>query len=496
MDIKTEDLERFLDFFSLGRDRGLGSNQFLRIKIPSASLTSGNLREIARMSNDYGRGYAEVTDRQDIQLHWIDGGKGPEIFARLEELGFTTDKCGQAYPGARYGDVRNIVVCPTAGIDRNEIIDIRPLAGKINGFFKGNRDFLDMPKKFKISITGCDIGCTKPEIQDLGLFAVKSGGEAGFAALVGGGLGSTVPGPILARPLGVFIPQDDAFEVTRAMVEIHRDNSNRETKTKARFKWLVNEWGVEKVRNVLHEKLGKELEPLEAIPRISGEEHAGTQEQKDGNYFVNVPLVGGILTSGQLTEIADIADKLGSGEIRTTSWQNFLLINIPESKLDIAKQRLKAAGMPLKGSLLRWTAVGCAADFCGKSTEPHPKQMVNNIIEHLENRFGDAIDNLKLKLCVTGCSHDCGLRMIGNIGLLGVQTKKEGGGELYSIYLCGRLGENASLATMAVKALEPALVIEAIEKLVEACIKEGYGDFAEYCLSRPLEELIEIAKRK
>ncbi len=495
LEIQTDDITRFAVKFSLGRDRGLGSKHFLRIKVLAGALTSKQFREIAQMADDYSRGYAEITNRQDIQLHWVQGKDAPEAFARLEKLGFTTDKCGQAFPGARYGDVRNVVVCPVAGVNKHELIDVSPIAKQINEFFIGNRDFLDMPKKFKISITGCELGCTKPEIQDLGLFAAKHKGEVGFAALVGGSVGATQPGPRLAKPLGVFIKPEEVFEVAKLLAEIHRDHSNRESKAKARFKWLVESWGVERVREKLEEKLGRKLERYEFGPKMSGEEHQGVQEQKHGGYFINIPLIGGILSSEPMRKVADIADKFGSGELRLTTFQNLILLNIRKGKVEEALKRLEDAGLPVKGVPLRWTAIGCAADFCGKSAEPHPKQMAREMVDHLESRFGDALNDLKLKLCITGCPNDCGLCAIGNIGLLGVQVKKDGAKEFYNLYLGGGLGANASLSGPVGKMVEPGRVKMMVEKLVAACLKEGFKDFGEFCRAHKPEELKSLASK-
>ncbi len=496
LEIQTEDIVRFADRFSLGRDRGLGSRQFLRIKLPAGAVTSAQFREIAQMADDYGKGYAEITDRQDIQLHWIQGKDAPEAFARLEKLGFSTDKCGQAFPAARYGDVRNVVACPITGLNKNEMIDVAPLAKRINDFFTANVDYLDLPRKFKISITGCELCCTRPEMQDVGLFAVKRGGEVGFAALAGGALGPSQPGPRLAKALGVFIRPDDVFGVVKALVEIHRDHGNRESKPKARFKWLVEAWGVERIREKLEERLGKKLERLDhGNPSVSGEEHLGVQEQKDGKHFINVPLFGGVLSSEKMMQIADIVDEFGGGELRTTPYQNLILTNVQGGKLNGALLRLEKVGLPVRGSPLRWTAVGCAADFCGKSAEPHPKQVAREIAGHLEKRFGAALNNLKLLIHISGCPHDCGLYAIGGIGLLGVNVKGNGEEQRYNISVGGELGARAGLGQPLERMVKPERVKVTIEKLVAACIEEGFKDFGEFCRAHTLDELKSLASK-
>jgi len=429
-------------------------------------------------------------------LHWIEGKHAPEIFSRLERLGFTTDKCGQAFPGARYGDVRNIVACPVSGVNENELIDIRPLVKRMNDFFVGNKDFLDMPRKFKISITGCELGCTKPEIQDLGLVAVERGNEVGFIALVGGSLGSSQPGPHLAKPLGIFIRPDEVFEVAKALAEIHRNHGNRESKLKARFKWLVETWGIEKLRGELEEKLGRELDRYEFEgPRISGEEHLGVQRQRQGGYFINIPLMGGMLSSEKMRSIADLVDDFGSGELRLTPYQNLILINIRKGKVDETLKELGGIELLVGGPPLRWTSVGCAAGFCifGKSAEPYSKQMVKEIINHLESRFGRSLNDLELKINIAGCPHGCGLHLIGDIGLLSAEIKGNGAEKRYNLYLGGGLGARASLGKLVVKMVEPKRVKTMIDNLVAACIRDGFRDFREFCQSRTMEELKSIA---
>ncbi|MFQ6129509.1 MAG: nitrite/sulfite reductase [Candidatus Hadarchaeaceae archaeon] len=495
IEIPTEDIAQFSTRFSLGRDRGMDSRQFLRIKVPAGELTSEHLRAIADLSDQYGRGYAEITDRQDIQLHWIQGKDGPEIFAKLDELGFTTDKCGQSYPGARYGDTRNVVVCPATGVNKHELIDVAPLAKKINDFFIGNLDYLDLPRKFKISITGCELGCTRPEMQDLGLFAVKRDGEVGFAAIVGGSLGPSQPGPRLGKPLGVFIRLDEVFDVAKAMVDVFKENGNRESKPKARFKWLVETWGLEKVRDEFEQKLGRKLERFEhGYPEVSGEEHTGIQEQKDGKKFICVPVVGGVLSSERLRGIADISDKFGEGKIRVTPYHNFILPHVQRDKLGAVLKRLGEIGLPVEGSPLRWTIVACASDFCGKSVEPHPKQVAKQIVEHLESRFGEKLNDLKLLVHLSGCMHDCGLHHIGHIGMLGVKAMGgDGVKQAYNLAVGGELGVKSSLSQPLERMLTPDQVIKMVENLVGGCLKEGFKDFGEFCRVHPLDAIKSIA---
>ena len=253
----TKDLEALHDRYVLGKDKCEGSSHFLRIKIPNGRLNAEQFKAIADLSKAYGRGYAEITDRQNLQLHWVEYEKALEIFTKLDKIGFSTDHGGQGIPNAHCGDVRAIVSCPAAGIDKHELIDTWPIVKQLDSFFNGNKDFLDLPRKLKIAVSGCNLNCGNPEIHDLSFVAVKrSSDEVGFAVLVGGTIAAV---PELARPLNVIVKPEEILDVARCTAEIFRDFGSREMKAKARFRWLVDAWGTEKLRKTIEEKMGKTL---------------------------------------------------------------------------------------------------------------------------------------------------------------------------------------------------------------------------------------------
>ena len=327
----AENVEKFIGRYSIGRDDGEGSLHFVRIKIPGGILTSEQFREIARLALKYSRGVAEITDREDIQLHWIRAEDSIEIFSKMDEMGLTTDMCGQGFPGARYGDVRNIICCPVSGIERDEIYNCYPIARELTRFFTGNPEYLDLPRKFKIAMTGCGADCVRAEINDLAFVAVKNSGIVGFTILVGGSIGASLPGPRLAKPTGVFIRPESAFKVAVAAVEIFRDYGNRESKAKARFKWLIEEWGLEKFLSILESKINVGLEKYDGSIFVRETDHEGIQPQNNNGYFyVNIPILGGRLTSYIMCKIAELADKYGSGEIRLTPTQNIIIPMFPK----------------------------------------------------------------------------------------------------------------------------------------------------------------------
>jgi sulfite reductase beta subunit-like hemoprotein len=491
IEISTDDMERFVDRFSLGRDRGRGSQHFLRVKVLGGVINSEQLRGIAALAEKYD-GYAEVTDRQDVQLHWIRSEDAIDVFSTIEKLGFTTDKCGQGFPGPRYGDVRNIVSCPIAGVNRHELINPYPLVKRVGEFFTGNRDYLDLPRKFKISITGCNTSCVKPEVNDLSLIAVRKNSDVGFTVLAGGSVGISMPGPRLARHLKIFVKQEDAFDLIRAFVEVHRDNSSRESKPKARFKWLVENWGMQRLREEIENRLGRKLEDYEGKIPLNGEtEHIGVSEQRqDGLFYISIPLLGGVLSANKMMEIARIADEYGTGDVRLTPSQNVIIINVRREDVDAALAELSKAGMPVEGSSLRWTAVACPADFCGKTTGPHPKELASAVVERLERRLGDQLNGRRINLKISGCPNGCGQHLIADIGLMGVPVRAgDGVKQTFDIYVGGRVGPKASIGKLLASRLPAEVAGDAIEKIVSAFVAGGFQDFGEFCDAMGIEQL-------
>lgn len=485
----TEDIERFTNRYSLGSERGEGSRHFLRIKIPNGILTTQQFRKIAQLAKKYSKGYAEVTDRQDIQLHWIEAEDAPSIFAQLEEIGFTTDRCGQGYPGARYGDVRGIVGCPVAGVNKSELIDTTPIVKELDKFFTGNRDFQDLPRKFKISVSGCPLNCTNPTVHDLSFVALKHpSGRIGFVVLVGGTVGIA---PRLAESLEAFVEPNMVVNITKAIAEIYRDYGKRESKAKARFRWLVEEWGIEKLRRKVEEKIGSSIETykLNHLP-ISRGEHIGSHPQKqEGYFYISIPILGGMLSTDKMLKIADTAEKYGSYDLRLSPSQNIIIINLPKEHVDFVVKRIEQIGFKMKGSALRWTTIACAGNFCGKAPE-HPKKRAIETVEYLEERLGETLKNLNLRICLSGCPNGCARHLIADIGMQAVQLTVEGKPTpCYNIYVGGRLDANSSLGRLIKRAVRAEQVKYEVENLIVTYIKNktSLGSFHDFNNKHSLE---------
>ncbi len=494
--ISTADLERFIGRYSIGRDSNplnpTESLHFLRIKVPGGFITSKQLRRVADLAKTYGRGYAEISDRQDIQLHWIKSEDALQIFSIMDELGFTTDMCGQSFSGARYGDARNIVLCPVSGVEKDEVLNGYSLMKKLSDLFIGNPDFMDMPRKFKFSISGCGSDCTRAEINDLALVAVRKQGEVGFTLLAGGSIGASLPGPRLAKSLGVFVRPEEAFDVAVATIEIHRDYGNRESKAKARFKWLLENWGFEKFLSLLEEKLGKHLESYDGPVFMKQSGHEGVQPQsQEGYYYVNIPLMGGRLSSDEMVSLANLSDEYGSGELRLTAIQNIIIPNVKEK--DVLLKRLEEMGFSLNGSKLRWVSMGCASDFCGKTKSPHAKETFKEIVGHLEKQFGNELLNeAGFRIHVSGCPNNCCANSIAEIGLAAKLVREnDERAQCYDILLGGGFGQKPFLGRVVEMKVPANRLKQKVEFLLRNYLKKRKHaeSLREFCNRHSVEKL-------
>ena len=260
----------------------------LRIKFPNGILTSEQLRAVGRLSVRYGRGMGDITTRQNIQLHWLRIEDMPVVLDELNAVGLSfTQACGDVW--------RNVVGCPLAGVDGHELLDSRPLIAELERTFVGDKRFSNLPRKFKVSVSGCVHRCAQHEIQDIGLVAVEHGGAIGYDVWVGGGLGASAR---MGRRLDVFVLPEDAAAVCAAITEIYRDEGKRTKRTRARIKFLVDEWGVERLRAEVEAKLGRSLSTsvAPADPIDPHRDHLGVHPQLEpGRYYLGATTLTGPL---------------------------------------------------------------------------------------------------------------------------------------------------------------------------------------------------------
>jgi len=441
---------------------GLVSDYFMmRIGIPNGIVSASQLRAIGGLTRKYARNLADITMRQNIQLHWLTIESLPEIVDSLDAIGLS--------PKGACGDVvRNVTGCPLAGVAADELIDASPLAEEISNLLKGNPEFYNLPRKFKISVAGCPSWCSYPEINDIGLTAVKHNGEVGYSLRVGGGLSTE---PHLAVRLDAFVLPHQAVPVVRAIAEIFRDQQGlRENRERARMKYLFLKegWTPESFLAELQSRLDFTLLPgvPEQIPDEILRDHAGIHPQRQpGLSYVGASVLRGRMTGEQLEAAAELAERFGSGSLRATVNQNLLFIDIPNNKTAELARELNQIGLQVDGSNFWRGAVACTGtEFC-KLAITETKGFTRWLVDELEERLPQF--DQQLKLHVTGCPNSCGQHWIADIGLEGKKIKFEG--KLTdAFYFCvgGAVGLHASIARPVGFRCPAPLVPEAIERLL------------------------------
>ncbi|WP_263384390.1 precorrin-3B synthase [Granulicella arctica] len=394
----------------------------MRIGLPNGILTSHQLRVIGGITRKHARNLSDITTRQNIQLHWLTIESLVDVIDQLTEIGLS--------PKGACGDVvRNVTGCPLAGIDGHELVDASPLAVEIAHHLTANPAFYNLPRKFKVSVTGCPLWCSYPEINDVGLTAIKRGDEVGYTLRVGGGLSTE---PHMAVRIPAFIRQDQALAVTTATAEIFREQQElRENRTRARLKYLFmrHGWTAESFLAALEEKLGYRLDPSPAdqdiIPDDIYRDHIGvTRQRQDGLSSVGASVLRGRLTGEQLEQLADLADEYGSGELRTTIMQNILIVNVPNDKTIALIEALKQIDLHVEVSPFWRGAIACTGtEFC-KLAIAETKAFSKWLVSEMEDRL-PGFDQ-QIKLHVTGCTNSCGQHWIADIGLEGKKLKHNG----------------------------------------------------------------------
>ena len=434
----------------------------MRIAIPNGIATAKQLRAIGTLTRDHARNLADITTRQAIQLHWLPVESLPHAVEALDAIGLSSrGACGDV--------VRNVTGCPMAGLDKHELIDASPLAKAIARELNGNSEFYNLPRKFKITVTGCPVWCSYPETNDIALSAVRRGDEIGYSVRVGGGLSSE---PHLAVKLDAFVREDQAIAVVRGIVEIFREQQGlRESRDRARLKYLfVREgWTTERFLDELHSKLDFRLSP--GVDDYAHDDvfrdHAGVHAQKQpGLYSVGATVLNGRMSGEQLLALADIAEKYAGAEIRTTVMQNFVIPNVPQANLEAVLSGLKTLGLAVEATNFWRGAVACTGtEFC-KLAITETKGFTRWLVEEMEGRIPDFDQHIKLH--VTGCPNGCGQHWIADVGLEGKKIKVDGKlSDAWSFALGGSLGVHAGVARIVNYRCLSAEVPNALERLLQ-----------------------------
>lgn len=444
--------------------RGAEDAHMMRFKVPGGRLRAAQAATIGAISDRYGRGpvtnprwgegFCDITTRQDIQLHWVAMADVPGIWARLEEVGLgTLQACGDS--------ARNVLCCPVSGVDAEEVFDAYPAARAISEFFTGNREYANLPRKFKISLTGCRDDCAQAELNDIGLWPARNGdGRVGFNVLVGGGLSD---GPRLASDIDVFVTVDQAVELTRAVAQLYGELGNREHRGLCRMRYLVQELGPERFRAELATRAAFDLPTAgEALTRRYRGDHVGVHAQRQpGLVYVGLNVTVGRIAGSDLVEAARLAATYGDGDIRLTTSQNLLLTGVAEDRLDdLLAEPLLQRHSPFPGPFERGAVACTGTEFCRfaiietKQRMAHWARLLDRQLTAEETTGPGAGDGPRgrssdgeeiIRVHLSGCSASCAQPQIADIGLRGETAHRQGRlVEAVDVGLGGSLGTDAA----------------------------------------------------
>ena len=476
-----------------------GDAFMMRVKVPGGVLTPEQAKVVGRIAADFAHGpepnphfgnnFLDLTTRQDVQMHWIRMQDVPEIWRRLEVAGITTvQACGDS--------ARNVLCCPVSGLGRAEVIDAYPVAHAINAYFTGNREYANLPRKFKISVTGCLEDCAQAEINDIGLLPARlEDGTLGFNLRVGGGLSD---GPRMASDIDVFVKPEEAVEVTRGIAQVFGELGNRENRWTARMRYLVQEIGPEAFREELQKRASIFLTPAgEDLTRRYRGDHVGVHPQKEvGLAYVGLNIPVGRMGGEQFEDAGRVAEDYGT-EVRLATDQNLVITGVPEDRLDdlLAEPLLKWYS-PNPGAFERGVVACTGSEFC-RFGIVETKVRALEWAREMDRRVGD-MGQEAVRMHFSGCSASCAQPQIGDIGFRGETAKtKNAIVEGVDIGLGGSLGKDAAFIDWVEGAKPTEEVPDALVAVFEKFKEEGReGErFHEWARRKKNKELREALRK-
>jgi len=408
----------------------------LRVRIDGGRLSTSQLRVVGEISQEFARDTADITDRQNVQLHWVRIEDVPEIWRRLEAVGLsTTEACGDT--------PRVVLGSPVAGIAADEIIDGTPAIDAIQRRFIGSPEFSNLPRKFKSAVSGSPLQDVEHEVNDISFVGVEHPEHGpGFDLWVGGGLSTT---PMLARRLGAWVPLDEVPDVWAGVAGLFRDYGYRRLRTRARIKFLVADWGVERFREVLEQEyLGRRLVdgPPPPVPSAA-RDHVGVHRQADGSYYVGLAPTVGRVSGTTLVRLADVAEAHGSTRVRTTPHQKVIVLDVPPDRVEPLVDAAEGLGLRARPGAFRRGTMACTGiEFC-KLAIVETKARAAKLIDELESRLPGF--DVPLTVNVNGCPNSCARIQVADIGLKGQLVPGPDGRQVegFQVHLGGGLGLDA-----------------------------------------------------
>ncbi len=474
-------------------------NAFMcRLRIPGGILNAYQFRGCADLAERHGAGHADVTTRANLQIREIGAEHSTRLLTGLADLGLTSR-------GSGADNIRNVTGSPTAGIDRQEIIDTRPYAYQWHHYILNNRDLYGLPRKFNVAFDGGGTLAVLEDTNDIGWSATRvlAGGTVPEGIYFRLSLGGITGHRDFARDTGVLVPPDAVNAVTAALVRVYLANGDRTDRKKARLKYLLDDWGFDKYLAATEELLGSALArvPMEhCAPRgpLLKHGHVGVHPQRQpGLFYAGIVLPVGRMTSGQMRGLADLSTRYGGGTIRLTVWQNLLISDIKEAELPKFEQDLAAIGLGCQASSIRGALIACTGNkgcrFANADTKGHALQLA----DYLEQRV--TIDT-PLNIHLTGCPHSCAQHYIGDIGLLAAKVvvgEDDAAVEVegYSVCVGGGFGEDRAIARELFAALPYDDIPPRLARLLDAYKAERSGDesFAAFTRRHDIDTLVAFA---
>lgn len=393
----------------------------MRVRVPNGITHAEQFRTIAQISAEFGKGFADITTRQQIQLRNMTIEQVPEILERLKKVGLTTLQTGM-------DNIRNVVGCPVAGLHPGEVLDASPVVQEFTKIFVGNKEFTNLPRKFNPTITGCPDNCVHAESQDLAMTPAERESAQrepvfGFNVTAGGKMGSG--GLRIGTPLDLFVTPNEAALVASEIVKIFRDYGSREARNKCRLAFLLEEWGVAKFRSTLEERMGRSL--LTAgrdLRKSTHSDHVGIYRQKQpGLNYVGVKVPTGRVTSDEFFKFADLAERYGTGELRLSIDQNVILPHVPDAQLGtLIEEPLFRVFRYAPSEIMRGLVACTGREFCGLALI-ETKQIALEITRKLEAKIPKMEP---LSMHWSGCPSACANHLAADIGFQGAKAKVAG----------------------------------------------------------------------
>ncbi len=458
----------------------------LRLRTPGGVLTSEQMRGLAQMAEEWGGGEVHITTRSNLQIRELQPKNIARVLMKLQELGMTSR-------GSGADNIRNITATPTSGLDPREVLDVAPLAQALNFYIFNSRDLYGLPRKFNVAFDSGGAISVVADTNDIAFVATRVAE------------GRSVPASIyfrvqlcgitghrqFASDCGILVAPEQAVAMAAAMIRVFNENGDRTDRKKARLKYLIDRWGVEKFLEETEKRLSFPLlrfPAAECEPRAAVDQHAhlGVHVQRQPDFsYIGVAVPVGRLSATQMLAISTIAEEHGSGEIRLTVWQNLLLPNIRNEDLEGARQALAAAELTDSAATFSAGTVACTGNTGCRYAATDTKRHALALAGYLDQRF--TLDR-PLNLHATGCPHSCAQHYIGDIGLLGV---KVGGEEGYQVSVGGGTDERQGLGRELIPAIRFADLPPVMETLFRAfdAKRQAGESFLEYARRHDIEDL-------